>query len=411
MAHFHFRQSSIAIVLVLIALTFVMCQESPADKIVSSLHGQVIDVEGKPVAGLKLAMKPVKFVGFNAGLVPRTPFSSWARVVTDKEGKFYFHNIGRVSSQFVMFPEHGSDYEIVSMAFGDLTFYSTAYIRNLPSYFGKLTFTVGPRNHLKNVIVKVRPPRMRIRGRILLKDGTPLANAEIGLTVRHRQRKTQFLFFSDIRGGGASGMVSTTDAEGYFVSYYPQEAGEYSVAVKYEGASAKSKWFRIKEGQRYDKLVLRLKDLEKHRAERNKRLKARQAMWTVNPDNHHAYKKIVCDSWEDAKAKAEAEDAYIVAINDEAEQQWLAAVYPKKTFSWIGLRVPKKEAAWLWDSGEPFTYANWIAPKAPELAPTINNEVPVAMEPFSKKWIAIEPGSPFLSAIKYAILEKEDMPN
>ena len=395
--------STIVILAVLIAFTL----ESAAEKTLSNVSGHVVDTDGKPISGLELSIKPVEIgAGLSMGIVPRTPFSAWPRAVTDKSGHFSFRNIDSVSSQFVMFPEHGSDYEIVSMAIGDLTFYSTVYVREPPSYFGKLTFTVEPGGHLENVIVKMRPPRMGIRGRILLKDGTPLVNAEIGLTIRHRQRDIQFFIFSDIGGGSMSGTVTATDAEGYFVSYYPHEAGEYIVSVKYEGASAKSKWFRLKEGQRYDKLVLRLKDLEKHRANRNRRVKARQAMWTVNPDNHHAYKKIACDSWEDAKAKAVAEDAYIVAINDEAEQKWLAAVYPKKMFFWIGLRVPKKGAAWRWSNDEPFTYANWMPPQAPEPA----GEVPVAMEPFSKRWIAIAPGSPFLSAVKYAILEKEDMP-
>ena len=386
--------STIAILTVLIVFTL----ESAAEKTLSNVSGHVVNTDGKPISGLELSIKPVEIgAGLSMGIVPRTPFSAWPRVVTDKNGRFSFRNIDSVSSQFVMFPEHGSDYEIVSMAIGDLTFYSTVYVREPPSYFGKLTFTVEPGKHLENVIVKMRPPRMRIRGRILLKDGTPLVNAEIGLTVR-------------LGDGSMSGTLTATDAEGYFVSYYPHEAGKYIVSVKYEGASAKSKWFRLKEGQRYDKLVLRLKDLEKHRANRNRRVKARQAMWTVNPDNHHAYKKIACDSWEDAKAKAEAEDAYIVAINDEAEQKWLAAVYPKKMFFWIGLRVPKKGAAWRWSNDAPFTYANWMPPQAPEPATTIDGEVPVVMAPFSKKWIAIAPGSPFLSAIKYAILEKEDMP-
>ena len=183
---------------------------------------------------------------------------------------------------------------------------------------------------------------MRIRGRVLLKDGTPLANTNIGLTVRRRQRETHLFIFPAGGSGGSSGRGVRTDAEGYFVSYYPDETSEYSVIVKYEGASAKSRWFRLKEGQRNDKLVLVLKDLEEHRVRRSERVKARLAVWVVNPENDHAYKRIKCDSWEDATAKAEAENAYLVAINDETEQKWLEAVYPEKAFFWIGLRVPEK---------------------------------------------------------------------
>jgi hypothetical protein len=152
---------------------------------------------------------------------------------------------------------------------------------------------------------------------------------------------------------------------------------------------------------------LRLNDLEEHRVNRSKREKARQAVWTANPENDHAYKKIQCDSWEDAKAKAEAEGAYLVAINDASEQEWLEAVYPEKTFFWIGLRVPEKGAAWQWDSGEPLAYANWITSQKPDTVSNNEGGLLVAMEFFSKRWMAIGSGSPFLPIVKHAILEKE----
>ena len=64
------------------------------------------------------------------------------------------------------------------------------------------------------------------------------------------------------------------------------------------------------------------------------RTKARQGIWLVNPENGHGYKKIACDSWEDAKAKAAAANAHLVAINDEAEQKWLEGLFPEKAFFW-----------------------------------------------------------------------------
>ena len=372
----------------------------------SSLSGRVVDTKGKPVAGLELAIKPVEIIKESRDMVPRTPFASWLRAVTDKQGRFSFHNIDAGSSQFVMFPESASDYEIISVQIGDLTFYSTAFLEDFQTWFGKLTFTIEPGTHLEGVVVNVKRPRMRIRGRVLLKDGTPLANTDIGLTVRRRKRET-FLFVLPAGGSaGSSGGGVRTDAEGYFVSYYPDEASEYSVIVEYEGASAKSRWFNLKEGQRNDKLVLVLRDLEEHRLRRSERIKARLAVWVVNPENDHAYKRIKCDSWEDAKAKAEAENASLVAINDASEQKWLEAVYPEKAFFWIGLHVPEKEGAWQWDNGEPLTHANWINSQQPQNASIAEDEVPVAMEFFSKRWMAIGPKSPFLPMVKYAILEK-----
>lgn len=409
MRYSHFRRCYVVILVSIVALTLLFSADSIAQEGKSSLSGRVVDTKEKPVTGLALAIKPVEMVE-PRDMVPRTPFSDWSRVVTDKEGRFSFRNIDAGLYQFVMFPESASDYEIISAEIGDLTFYSTAFLRNFPTWFGKLTFTIEPGTHLEGVVVNVKPPRMRIRGRVLLKDGTPLANTDIGLTVRRRRRDTHLFILPAGGSAGASGRNVKTDAEGYFVSYYPDETSEYSVIVKYEGASVKSRWFRLKEGQRYDKLVLVLRDLEAHRVQENNRVKARKAVWVVNPDNDHAYKRIKCDSWEDAKAKAAAENAYLVAINDEAEQKWLEAVYREKTFFWIGLRIPKKEAAWQWDNGEPLTYTNWINAQQPESVSVGEGEVPVAMEFFLKRWTAIGPESPFLPMVKHAILEKEDTP-
>ena len=406
MRYSHFRKFRVGVLVSIVALTLLFASDSIAQADKSSLSGRVVDIKGKPVVGLELAIKPVEIIKESRDMVPRTPFASWLRAVTDKQGRFSFDNIDACSSQFVMFPESASDYEIISVQIGDLTFYSTAFLEDFQTWFGKLTFTIEPGTHLEGVVVNVKRPRMRIRGRVLLKDGTPLANTDISLTVRRRKRET-FLFVLPAGGSaGSSGGGVRTDAEGYFVSYYPNEASEYSVIVEYEGASAKSRWFNLKEGQRNDKLVLVLRDLEEHRLRRSERIKARLAVWVVNPENDHAYKRIKCDSWEDAKAKAEAENASLVAINDASEQKWLEAVYPEKAFFWIGLRVPEKGGAWQWDQGETLTYANWINSQQPQNVSIAEDEVPVAMEFFSKRWMAIGSKSPFLPMVKYAILEK-----
>ena len=404
----HFSMSYIAILVGIVVLIFLFSADSIAQENRSSLSGRVVDMDRKPVAGLELAIKPVE-IKKPRDIVPRTPFASWSRVVIDKEGRFSFRNIDAGLYQFATFPENGSDFEIISAEIGDLTFYSTAFLENFPTWFGKLTFTIEPGTHLEDVVVNVKPPRMRIRGRILLKDGTPLTNTEVSLTVRRLQRDTALFILPMGGSAGTSGRKVKTDAEGYFVSYYPDEASEYSVIVKYEGAVAKSGWFRLKEGQRYDELVLVLKDLEEHLVWRSERAKARLAVWMVNPDNDHAYKRIKCDSWEDAKAKAEAENAYLVAINDESEQKWLEALYPEKAFFWIGLHAPEKETTWQWNNGEPLTYANWITSQQPDAASTPEDEFPIAMEFLSKRWMVIGSENPFSSMIKYAILEKEDI--
>ena len=400
----------IGMFIAIIALTLLFSADSLTQKGKSSLSGRVVDTDGNPVAGLTLAVKPVE-INMGQEIGPLAPLSSWQRGVTEADGRFSITNIDPVSSRLVMFPEHGSRFEIVSVQIKDLTFrYYEVDGIGFPPWLGQLTFALEPGTSLEDVVVKVKPPDMRIRGRVLLKDRTPLANAQISLTIRERQRshKGFFLFPSGwSASGGHSRFTAWTDAQGYFVTYHLRDTAEYSVVVKYDGASAKSRWVHLEKGEQYDKFVLRLNDLEKHRKNRSKREKARQAVWTVNPENDHAYRRIQCDSWEDAKAEAEAEGAYLVAINDATEQKWLEALYPEKVFFWIGLRVPKKEASWQWDSGEPLTYVNWGTAGRPDNTTSSVGEIPIALIFASKRWMAIDSESRLRPAVKYAILEKE----
>ncbi len=396
MTRLHFRQSSIVMVIVIIALTFATSWNATAEKNLSSISGKVIDENGKPVAGIKLAIKPVK-VDFRGDMPASKPFLSWRRVVTDTEGRFSFLNIDTVSSQFAMFPEHGSDYEIISMSIGDLTFQSTAFRGGLGTNFGKLTFAVDPGDHLENAIVNVKTPRTRIRGRVLLQDGTPLSNEELWLMVSNYRRSPS----GRGGGGGSSGKNVKTDNQGYFVTYNAEAPAENIVKMTYKGMVAQSEKIILNEGERYDDLVFVLKNIDK--------MKAREGIWLVNPDNGHGYRKIECDSWEDAKAKAESLNAHLVAINDEVEQKWLEGLFPEKAFFWIGLSVPENEASWQWDNGQPLTYTNWRNSPKPDFTAVNESKDPFAMGFISKKWMVIGPKSPFLPSVKYAILEKEGL--
>jgi hypothetical protein len=406
----HFSIPYVAILAGIVALSLLFSWNSIAQEGKSSLSGRVVDTDGNPVSRLGLAVKPVEInMGQEKG--PLAPLASWPRAVTDADGRFSISKVDPVSSRLVMFPEHGSRFEIVSVQIGDLTFryYEVSGV-GFPTWLGQLTFAIESGTSLEDVVVKVEPPAMRIRGRVLLKDRTPLANAEIDLTIRDRRLRYEGFFpFRRVTGGssGTSRSHTWTDAQGYFVTYNIRGAREYSVVVRYEGVSAESRWVRLEKGERYDKFVLRLNDLEEHRENRGKREKARQAVWMINPENDHAYKKIACSSWEDAKAKAETEGAYLVAINDASEQKWLEAVYPERVFFWIGLRVPEEEASWHWDSGEPITYANWGAAGRPDSTTNDEREIPIALIFASKKWMAIDTNSQLLPVVKHAILERE----
>ena len=72
----------------------------------------------------------------------------------------------------------------------------------------------------------------------------------------------------------------------------------------------------------------------------------------LNPANNHSYKRIHCESWNDAQAKAGAEGAYLVSINDAEEQAWLVRVFGTAPY-WIGLTDVATEGEWSWMSGEP----------------------------------------------------------
>ncbi len=393
------------IFIVILILSFAVCWHTRAQDNKSSISGHVVDSKGDPVAGIDLAIKPVIMKrGSEEGL--REPFSSWSKTATDKDGSFRLTNISPGPSRFVILPELGSPYEIISIEIGDISIHSTAFRQSHPTWFGKPTFAIDPGQSVEDVIVNVQEPRMRVSGRILFNDGTPLTNTEISLTVHRRDRDTFLFFFSSGGSGGSSGRIVTTDAHGYYVSYAPDDNEEYCVSVKYKGVYAKTRWFRLKKGQRKDNLTLRLKGLKKELKLQEDREKMRKEMWSVNPENNHAYKKIECSSWNDALIKAKAENAYLLTIEDEAEQKWIEARFTKRVFFWIGLQTPEKDKSWMWNNGNPIKYTNWHTDIYQKEYNGKSN-VSVALLFSNKKWIPIEDNNPLYQFVKHAILEKD----
>ncbi len=165
----HFSISFIGLFLTLTAIsTSCVAQQNTA-----TLSGHVVDTHGQPVSLLQLAVKPVVIErGRETG--QRKPILSWSKATTDDKGFFSITNIDTGASRLVMFPDHGSEYEIVSIQIGDLTFHSTAFLPNFPTWYGKITFGIEEGKQISNVVVTVKKPRMRISGKILLPDGEPL---------------------------------------------------------------------------------------------------------------------------------------------------------------------------------------------------------------------------------------------
>ena len=174
---------------------------------------------------------------------------------------------------------------------------------------------------------------MRIRGRVLLADETPLANTIVKFDLHYRS-------LDGANSGNFSVTPTYTDSDGYFVKYVnlPMFC---TVFVDYQGDVATAETFKIAGGQRRHDLIFRLSKASSPPVPDAPTpffddtqvpgsappVPNPIGAWVVNPTNGHAYKKIQCKTWEDAKAMAIAEGAHLVSINDEAEQEWLVEKY------------------------------------------------------------------------------------
>ena len=428
----------------IIALSLIALVPCIAQEETGALSGVVVDTEGKPIAGFTINLSPV-----------------FQMSKTDENGAFTFTNVPAGPVQIMIppqqFAENGKpsfnlepDDELVSIKIGGITIY-----QGMRPPFGGIRFAAKPGSHFKNIEVTVRP-RMRIRARVVFKDGKPLTNASISRVVQ--------------RDGGSSSGGATTDSEGYFVHYFDNNESPVicTVSVKYKGLSAKSEQFEIEAGGRYDDLILTVDgeapptvvptqpkrskeslpnllrkltgestppdkptpaqtnrpaptrvEVEQvqvkprvtsaERARQMRRPPWEKDAWAVNPANGHAYKKIRCRSLDDAKDRAAAEGAYLVAINDEAEQKWLLGLFGNHLY-WIGLSDAEKEGQWVWQNGEPLTYTNWGAKhNFPRSTLSPEEKDSAVMTFIDGQWHAVGPGDLFWRMTKMAILEKSDV--
>ena len=365
--------------------------------------GRVVGLEGEAIAGLSLAIQPVMF-GDDTDEV------EWIQLLetkTDAGGAFSFSGIAPGQVQLILVPAVETErhfyaepeYEILSIKIGAVT-----YHQNEPYPFGGNTFTITPGVHIRNAEVKVRP-RMRIRGRIVFNDGSPLADARIRIS-----RRVENL---DGGGSGSSSGGTQTDADGTFTEYV-SGAGLYVVTVAYQDLSVTSEPFVLNAGERREDLLLMfdsvpippVEDIETSTPptfDRNDR-----AVWVVNPENGHAYKEVYVEGPEEAKVLATAENAYLVSINDEMEQLWLEGLFDPGPF-WIGLSDVETEGHWQWDSGEPVTYTNWS--RNPIFPDDLDDaEKDYVVKTFTGEWQAVGTESPFWRITRRAILEVDELP-
>ena len=411
----HLR-SELTLLAVIVALSLLASSHTIAQDPMCTLSGRVIDVEGNPIDNLTIVIQPFATIdgriesAFLLKEFMPEAFVPLIKSQTDEVGRFSVTGIKPGPIQFVAQPAHlpedgvlppdlydlAPDADVLSIEIGAIIFYPP-YEKHPP--FGGITFGIEPGTHLENVEVTVKP-RMRIRGQVVFADGTPLANARIRTSARRRD--------FDGGGTGSSSGGSQTDDAGYFVKYV-ENPGFYTITISFQQLSVTSEEFILEADQRYDSLVLTLDSEPVPFEELPEQMELDDTgQWVLNPANNHSYKRIHCESWDDTQAKATAEGAHLVSINDAEEQAWLVRVFGTAPY-WIGLTDVAKEGKWGWTSGEPTTYTHWAVHKLMDADRGDEDYVFMGLSPDSR-WHKVGPQSPEWQIPRMTILEKEDLP-
>lgn len=466
-----------SVVTTLALLTVFLCiaSDSPAQETTATFSGRIVDVTGNPVPDLPVLIGPVEMRGtwVQPSLEDTAIYLFLRRARTDAEGRFSITGIPAAPAYFRALPddietrfpsravekirslmiaaitneeqseEFGEimrrmpemqsddfepDVEVVSIQMQGLTFYPrTDFDKSLMT----IVFSLQPGVHVENVVVTVQP-RMRIRGRIVFKDGTPLANARVSMPLRYTT--------ANGTGSGGSSREPLTDSKGYFAYYLDERdnAAFYTLSAEYQGTAAVGEPVLLEPGGRYDDLVLTL-DSEPTAPEPGPSEKwaellgisieptipssdapdtgevsevpatlprrASRAVWIGNPANGHAYKRIYCDTREDALAQAAAENVHLLAINNEEEQRWIEAVFGRGCY-WLGLRRGPGTTDWQWDTGEPITYHNWLPDDYFDEDIAATDRQTAVMTFAEGKWYAVGSDSIILRLTRATILEK-----
>lgn len=446
----------IVVTIVFIGLTIY----SVAEEETSTFSGRVVDEDGNPIAHSPIFMGPTTTDDFwwltNRGGKIRTltsfprDYFNLRRALTDTDGRFvitgipsglmYFGALPYNLNTFLpdgfkddiekeitkkdidVFRTNGffelqeqdfiPDFQILSLRIQGITFYDN------------FVFGVKPGTHFKDVVVTVKH-RTRIRGRVLFKDRTPIANARLNITgnIQNDNQKRRSTF----------SLYPRTDADGYFVLYLSERnsGGTYTFTVRYQGLIVHANPIhanpiKLNPGERLDGLTLtfdsepipsKTKTTKSNPRPAPKPLQKPMStsLWIVNPENGHAYREVHCKTRDDAVAQAAEDKAHLVTINNEAEQKWLEAVFGNQ-FYWIGLnRLPTEDALskrakeWQWDNGELLTYENWLPEDFFPESSDADEKVYAVMTPPDGKWYAVSPKSFVGHITSIALIEKTDV--
>ena len=406
------------------------------------LSGRVVDLDGNGVAGFIFAIESMQL---RDGFLTRSSHEQMPHIVPvppDSDGTFVATNIQpgpvqlsagpsipldkieifhdminsktsppreEMQHELMHFNWHEPDKRIYAIQVGNVTVFSMGD----PDFSEGITFAIQPGVTIENLKIIVKP-RLRIRGRVMDTDGTPLANAKgrLHLDQRHEFRPNH---------SGSLGTGFSTDADGYFVQYM-DEPGYYTVSLEYNGLTAGVGPFLLKDDVQPDEVLFTLGSKQTAVQPPDDAIPTpgevefrepptpppAKSVWVINPTNGHAYKKIRCENWYDAQRKAVEESAHLVSINDDAEQNWVQVIFGGAPF-WIGLTDVKKEGEWQWDSGEPFNYANW-ATDAMYPDNLSDDEKDYVVFTFrAGEWQSVGPGSSFWGRARQAVIEKDGL--
>ena len=345
MTSLRFSKHTFTLLTVLIVLSSTFASYGNAEEKPTTLSGRVITAEGEAVVGATMMLQI-------------------STAETDSEGRFVFTKVTPSQTRLSVLRNpmmakgsfRSNHTKVRAIKFGNLTFYPHDFHDTSRS----ATFAIEPGTDIKDVEV-IMERQLIVRGRIVFKNGEPLANTSLKINIDPLE--------IDGIGGFGFNRSLQTDADGNFV-HTTNTPGIYMLSVNHRGLSAASEPFIVEVGKPHESVVLTLDgnatDFSASPPEESKRLRLFHpsniayvpGVWIINPANGHAYKWIDCEDREDAQIQAAAEEVHLVTITSEAEQIWLEAVFGPGPY-WIGLTDVLKEGEWQWDTGEPFTYTNW----------------------------------------------------
>ena len=251
MSRQNFLYEIVVIFLVIAICTLLGCSEmdNPSRDVMDDnktiLVGHVIDTNGDPVPQLALFAEYIETINEDfqvlSGVILETE--------TDETGRFSITEVRPGQIQFVLVPSHDQQsygdikYQLISVKIGRIVYYPDELQSPLLSDH-RASFSVTPGEQIEGIEITVKA-RMQLQGKIIFKDGTPLANWPILLRTEYKRK-------------GLSAGYSTptrTDANGFFTRYV-SAPGSYKVTARFQELIATSEQFTLEDDEHREDLVL-----------------------------------------------------------------------------------------------------------------------------------------------------------